>query len=968
MKIKKAVSIAVLLALLCSIAIPAATAEGETIHISTAEELSAFAQSCTLDGYSEGLTVVLDNDIDLTGVEFYPIPTFSGTFEGGGFTISNMITATNGSHQGLFRYIRAEGTVKNLNVTGTVTPESNQCQVGGIAGTNCGTIVKCSFNGTVSGMNYVGGIAGENCGAIRACTVEGKIDGKRFTGGVAGSSTGMISTCSSTALVNTSITEGGIDLNELSLSDITTLDLTNAEDTDVVSDSGGIVGFNTGKVMNCENRGTIGYQHYGYNVGGIAGRQSGYISSCSNFGEIYGRKDVGGIVGQMEPFLLLKNSVSLSSELALLHNLVVQAMSNVADMSDQMQSTLVDVDSNATAAQQSLNGAESASAYSESAPVQSEPEAGADGASPEAAAYASTMSESGTGDRGEAGGDISGGDSGGNSGDITISDDLQNNLNQMAGGMNQMASIIGASSGALAEDMVAVNDQLARVIMLMANALSGIDLDIIEDVSDTLKEDDLDGKVASCVNYGQVDSDKNAGGIAGAMGIEYEFDLDGALASALSKKTSIISNTYESKCVNVDNVNRGSVVAKKDDAGGVTGLVELGTILRCEGYGSVSSTEGSYVGGIVGYTGTPVRSCYAMCNIDGTQYVGGIAGYGTTIDSCGSLVGIKDMTVPFCGAIAGWVDVSVEDSITNNSFVQETLGAVDGISYAGRAEASSYEQFLKREDLPDQFKKLRLSFVADGNTVAEVEFTYGGTIDPSSIPEVPQKEGYSGEWPDYDYSRLYFSDTIEAVYTPKQPTIAAKNQRADSPMSILLLEGDFEDTASVSLNSYNGEGPTVENGNVLEKWVMRLNSPDDAGETYTVRFLPPEVTQKGGRIELFVLKDDQWSRIGTGTNGSYLTFENNADTLVFCAAETEETTAAWAIGAGAAAILVIAALLIWNKSRKKKKAAAAEQSETAGQPSDDAAEQPDIASQETADPVSAEDPAAPPESGGEKQD
>ena len=149
---------------------------------------------------------------------------------------------------------------------------------------------------------------------------------------------------------------------------------------------------------------------------------------------------------------------------------------------------------------------------------------------------------------------------------------------------------------------------------------------------------------------------------------------------------------------------------------------------------------------------------------------------------------------------------------------------------------------------------------------------------------------------------------------------------------------------------------------------MRLNSPDDAGETYTVRFLPPEVTQKGGRIELFVLKDDQWSRIGTGTNGSYLTFENNADTLVFCAAETEETTAAWAIGAGAAAILVIAALLIWNKSRKKKKAAAAEQSETAGQLSDDAAEQPDIASQETADPVSAEDPAAPPESGGEKQD
>ena len=41
----------------------------------------------------------------------------------------------------------------------------------------------------------------------------------------------------------------------------------------------------------------------GYNVGGIAGRSCGFISGCTNSGTVYGRKDVGGVVGQMEPYI-----------------------------------------------------------------------------------------------------------------------------------------------------------------------------------------------------------------------------------------------------------------------------------------------------------------------------------------------------------------------------------------------------------------------------------------------------------------------------------------------------------------------------------------------------------------------------------------------------------------------------------------------------------------------------------------
>lgn len=99
------------------------------------------------------------------------------------------------------------------------------------------------------------------------------MDGKRYTGGIAGSSDGMVSACTNLAEVNTSISEHGLELEKLNLSDITNLDLTNADDSDVVSDSGGIVGFSEGTIHNCVNRGIVGYQHYGYNVGGIAGRR-----------------------------------------------------------------------------------------------------------------------------------------------------------------------------------------------------------------------------------------------------------------------------------------------------------------------------------------------------------------------------------------------------------------------------------------------------------------------------------------------------------------------------------------------------------------------------------------------------------------------------------------------------------------------------------------------------------------------
>lgn len=350
MKGKRSLACLLAVLLLAALAVPTVFAESSTVHIADAGDLKQLAKNCTLDTWSEGLTVILDNDIDLEGEPLPPIPIFRGSFQGGGHTISNFALATDGSNQGFFRYIEEGGSVTDLNLQGTVAPDGSGAYVGGVVGTNRGLVKNCRFDGSVTGVYNVGGIAGENYGTIRDCTSSGLISGKSYTGGIAGFNSGMVLSCENLAQVNTSISESQLNLESLNLADITSTELTAAQDSDTVSDSGGIVGGSTGSVIDCENSGTIGYQHYGYNVGGIAGRQSGFINNCRNYGQVYGRKDVGGIVGQMEPYMELQLSENLAQELNELNQLVCIALANSNDQTGELTAALNQISGSASSA------------------------------------------------------------------------------------------------------------------------------------------------------------------------------------------------------------------------------------------------------------------------------------------------------------------------------------------------------------------------------------------------------------------------------------------------------------------------------------------------------------------------------------------------------------------------------------------------------------------------------------------
>lgn len=309
----------------------------ERIDISTPEEFAAFASQCYIDAWSKNKYVSLRADIDLSGTQMKLVPVFNGVFDGVGHTISGFDYMGDGYVVGLFRYVGRDGLIQNLTVKGAVASENEKECMGSICGINHGTIKNCTFQGTVSGRDTIGGIAGinEGTGTIAGCAVKGRITGYYSTGGIVGINHGALNNCTNRAGINDN-SEWVEQDDEMGTGMGILESLTTHDDNELYSgvDTGGIAGFSDGVISRCANSGTVGYEHTGYNIGGIAGRQSGVVSLCTNSGTVYGRKDIGGIVGQMEPFIEIDEAESLRNAINKLHDIIEKTIDDMDAASD----------------------------------------------------------------------------------------------------------------------------------------------------------------------------------------------------------------------------------------------------------------------------------------------------------------------------------------------------------------------------------------------------------------------------------------------------------------------------------------------------------------------------------------------------------------------------------------------------------------------------------------------------------
>ena len=875
--LKRIYSILVCLLLLSMVLISASATEAEEepaiqirkIEISTAEEFLEFAEDCRLDSFSRNLHVYLKKDIDLTGYSFEGIPTFGGTFWGMRRCISGLSITGDGSYQGLFRYLTEDAVVRDLNISGQIQPGGSRGNVGAFVGRNGGEIRNCNFEGTVSGGDCVGGIAGENTvnGVIENCTTAGEIHGDHFVGGIVGQNHGVIRKSKNEALINTTPQQ-----NTVEISDITLQNLTESESVNTVTDIGGIAGISSGVIRESENYGCVGYRQIGYNIGGIAGTQSGYIVDCQNYGDIQGRKEIGGIVGQMEPVTVIAFTEDtlqiLKGQLNTMSGLVNQASGNAQSNANQIVGKIAVLQDQAQTAKDAVetlfpnNGAER----------------------PDTDTILAAQST------------------------------LIKTMESMPGTMRSIASAAQTTVSGLSKDLNAISGQISAMGSTLNNASENLG-GTITDVSDQDTPELLTGKVENCVNSGAILADLNVGGIAGAMAMENDLDVWEDVQQF--GDTSLNFNS-EVRVVILDCENSGTVTGKKQNAGGIAGWQSLGLVKSSMNTGSVDAAGGNYVGGISGTGSGYIRNCLAKCEVTADSYLGGIAGSGTIVsDSIAHvrLAGGKERI----GNILGWADaplVETQDPIRNNYYlvIGPDFGAVDGVSYDNQAQPLEQNAFMALPGLPDAFKIATISFCFDDGTEQQVQLPVGSPLLDSQIPEIPHKDGFRSKWAgleEADLSNIAFDMRFTVESTAYATTIASEQTRSDG-RSLLLMEGSFHYNDVVSISKLEAEPSLYEELPAIEVW--EITAPQSATQA---RFLLPDpsITEE---LHLYACGEDGlWKEITAHRNGSYLVFAVDDQQMQIALVQEQQDLTIWFVAGGA--VLLAAAVGVSLVIRKKKR-------------------------------------------------
>ena len=886
--------------------------EMKVVHISSVIDLVALCNNCIDETWSLDKYVMLDNDISLSGIEFEGIPSFSGVFDGCGHSITDMTIDGDRSYSGLFCYVGRSGLILALNVKGNIEASITRYATGGIAGENNGVIKNCCFNGNVSGGDFVGGIAGINdmSGQIFDTVSEGNVSGRHCTGGIAGRNDGSIRGCENRSHVNTEYKENPLQLTDLdSKLSVGNVDaLLNGEeiaDSSVIWDIyniGGIAGRSSGVIGDCVNNGNVGYEHVGYNIGGIAGIHSGYIYGCTNNAYVCGKKDVGGIVGQAEPYVRLE--VNLETFLAIqesiesLHGQINKTLNDVGNTSQVLANRLTVMQQYTTSAMgdmaylasDTVDYANSASnavnqTYSRidmlvddtdktnrefRAWITDTPGANNNWAVDSVQRYNSYIHNMSVSDRQYMG---------------TFDENYDAHMDSLNGNvqglMNNYGVLINEVNGQtqqVVNDMRSISSQIEKIVSLCEDAVTEASERTISDmyrddsvlVADDCKESTIDG----CINMGQVFGDTDCAGIVGIATLEADLYMDDAI-QVIEESRKVLVGQYIACCVIRNCDNRADIRSEYNYIGGICGRQTTGVIKNCSSFGDVESASGQYAGGITGASDSDIMLSTSKGRLTGSEYVGGIAGDGNNIANCLSMVTIDGAT-DWYGAVAG--HINDESVLEGNCFISDNLSGVNRISYKDKAENISFYNAINNEalNIPDDFGVMRITFlVEDGDELTEVgkaEVGYDSNVTSDRYPAVDAPAGYYVQWEQDALYKVREDIKLKAHYVQYLSTIADVNVM-ENGQSRILVDGRFRTSDELGVMTQEIVHYDTDEEYILSRFVLTI--PDDGRDLHTVRFyIDPEITSPETTVVPYFLGNGTWAEApNVRVMGNYLLFD-----------------------------------------------------------------------------------------------
>lgn len=258
--------------------------------VTSAEGLKAVADIA--NNGNLGINITLTENINLTDMDWTPIGIdynhqYTGTFNGGGHTITGLTVTGSDQYVGLFGHIGSGGTVKDVTLEEVKIESNNDMSaVGGVAGRSYGTLENCSVSGSGSGSGIAGGVVGyQSGGFLTGCSSSATVNAGGVAGGVAG------------------LTDSGATLTACYATGDVTLESINSGGNFV----GGVVGSNTSCTLKaCYAWGSVTGSGSGtIYVGGVTGtNDEGTLTACYHAnGTVSGPAGTtGGVTGRNYKF------------------------------------------------------------------------------------------------------------------------------------------------------------------------------------------------------------------------------------------------------------------------------------------------------------------------------------------------------------------------------------------------------------------------------------------------------------------------------------------------------------------------------------------------------------------------------------------------------------------------------------------------------------------------------------------
>ena len=404
-----------------------------------------------------------------------------------------------------------------------------------------------------------------------------------------------------------------------------------------------------------------------------------------------------------------------------------------------------------------------------------------------------------------------------------IADDFEDEFDTMTNDLRQKSDRVydtfKATGDQLDSDWDQMSDCLDRVKSQFDN-IRGTISDAFDELKDRIEDGSVyvdiseladsmtgDGKVIGCDNSGEIYADSQGGGIIGSISMETVKnagkkildlgfgDNDDDDEDEDDDSNSITRHVMAAVFMSV---NTGSVTVKGSYAGGVVGRAEYGLINSCENYGDILADGGNYAGGIAGRSDLLIKDCYTLSGVSGDGYVGGVAGRAEDVTGCYVCSYLDlDSYVQSTGAVAG----KAKGIISDNYFVDNGYGAVDGVTKEAEAVPMDYASLLDLKTMPENFQKFTIRFMDGDDVIWQNTYAYGDVLTEDEYPKLPDAgDGYV-YWEKKDVSPIHRNITVHAVYRAYMPSLESAQDGSDP----VLFGGNFYPDTTLTVRDATDE-------------------------------------------------------------------------------------------------------------------------------------------------------------------